>query len=99
MWHGVGGWLPKAYLGIAVCKQVFGEKGERMGRETGIHAMGYSPATARSLLAMGVPCEESPRLCCEYVSTEVPQLCETSFQRQSSINLISSSFTNEKLRV
>lgn len=49
--------------GRAVCKGVFGEK-ERMrtGGETGIDAMEYSPATARSLLVMGVPGNESPRL-------------------------------------
>lgn len=60
--------------------------------------MGYSPATARSLLAMGVPDEKNPRLCCDYVGAEVPQLCDTSLQRQSSINRISSSFTNEEAK-
>lgn len=83
--------------GRAVCKGVFGEK-ERMGGETGTDAMEYSPATARSLLVMGVPGNESPRLCCEDVGAEVPQLRDTSFQRQSSINLISSYLTNEKAK-
>lgn len=47
---------------------------------------------------MGVPDEKNPRLCCDYVGTEVPQLCDTSLQRQSSINRISSSFTNEEAK-
>ena len=74
------------------------EKKERMDRETGIDAMGYSPATARSLLVLGVPGNESPRLCCEDVGAAVPQLRDTSFQRQSSINLISPYFANEEAK-
>lgn len=69
-----------------------------MGGETGRDAMGYSPATPRSLLVMGVPAKESPRLCCEDVGTEILQLLDISFQRQSSINLISSYFANEEAK-
>lgn len=70
-----------------------------MDGETGIDAVGYSPATASSsLLIMGVPGNESPRLCCEDVGAEVPQLHDTSFQRQSSINLISPYFANEEAK-
>jgi hypothetical protein len=53
---------------------------------------------ARNLLAVGVPGEESPRLCCECVDLEILQLCDSSSQRQSSINLMSSYFTNEETK-
>lgn len=100
-WVGETDWewgLQKACSGILMYKQVFGEREQKTGRERGLHATGYSPAMARSLLAVGVLGEESPRLCCESGDPEILQLCDSSLQRQSSINLMSSYFTNEETK-